>query len=115
MEEAESIARAARANKNPNAVLFGQRRAEKNRNRSQKPGPKPVPETRTETEASSVLETSTTGVARKPGQLSISRGGGRGAGAADLVGHRVQAQASETVPPKRDLWADLDIPEWLRR
>src|SRR5262245_6842246 len=52
MQEAKSIARAARANKNPDAVRFGLRRAAKNKNRSRKPGPASVPKSRTETRRS---------------------------------------------------------------
>jgi hypothetical protein len=75
MQEAESIARAARANKNPDAVRFGLRRPAKNRNRSRNPGPASVPESRTETRNSSVLDSRITGSVRKPGPLSISRAG----------------------------------------
>jgi hypothetical protein len=77
MHEAESIASAARANKNPDAVRFGLRRAAKNRTRSRKPGPAAVPKSGTETRKSPVLNSRTTGSVRKPGPLSISRGGGR--------------------------------------
>jgi DNA-binding transcriptional MocR family regulator len=51
LDEAQSVARAARGNKNPDAVRFGHRaaRVAKNRNRSRISGPAPVPETRTET------------------------------------------------------------------
>jgi hypothetical protein len=76
IEEAQAIAVAARAAKDPRAVRFAQNRARKNRSR--KPGPKPVPKTRTENTTSPVPETRTTGQSRKPGPLSISRGGGRG-------------------------------------
>jgi DNA-binding transcriptional MocR family regulator len=77
MQESESIARAARANKNPDAVRFGLRRSEKNRNRSRKPEPASVPKFGIETSNSSVLDSRTTGSVRKPGPLSISRGGER--------------------------------------
>jgi hypothetical protein len=77
IEEAVMIARAARANKDLNAVQFGQRQAAKNRNRSWKPGPKPVLKTGTESATTPVLETRTTGPSRKPGPLSISRVGER--------------------------------------
>jgi hypothetical protein len=73
-EDAEAIARAARANKSQAAVSLGQRSATKNRNRSWKPGPVPVLETRTEMSNFPVLETRTTGSGQKPGPLSISRG-----------------------------------------
>lgn len=66
IEEAQSIACAARANKDPDAVRFAQRRAARK---------KPVLETRTETPNSPVLETRTTGSVRKLGPLSISRVG----------------------------------------
>src|SRR5262245_33528342 len=81
LEEAIEIARAARAAKSHTAISMGHRAAQsaarKNRNRSRKPGPKSVPEIRTENPDSPVLETRTTGSVRKPGPLSISRGGGR--------------------------------------
>jgi hypothetical protein len=104
-EDAESIARAARANKNPDAVRFGHRVA-KIRNRSRIPGPAPVLETRTETRKAPVLESGTTGSARKPGLLSISRGGSRSAPAGsavtnepiDQTGARSNGQPSTTRP-----------------
>jgi hypothetical protein len=76
MQEAECIARTARANKNPDAVRFGLRRSQ-NRNRSRKTGPNPVLKTRTENPDFPVLETRTTGSGRKPGPHSISRAGER--------------------------------------
>jgi hypothetical protein len=80
-EEALEIAQTARAAKSEIAVSTGRRAAQvaarKNRNRSWKSGPKPVQETRTENRDFPVLETRTTGSVRKPGPLSISRGGER--------------------------------------
>jgi hypothetical protein len=76
-EEAQAIADAARAAKDPRAVQFAE--ARKTKNRSGKPGPKPDRKTRTENATSPVRETRTTGQTGKPGPLSISRGGGRGA------------------------------------
>src|SRR5262245_41203678 len=77
-EEAESIAVAARNEKNPAAVMSGRRRwaLRKNKNRYRKPVPTSVPKTSTETPNSPVPETGTTGSGRKPVLLSISRGGG---------------------------------------
>jgi hypothetical protein len=75
IEEAESVARAARANKDADAVRFGQRRAKKNKNQSRNLGPKPVRETRTETNNSPVLESRTTGQSGNQDYLYIS---GRG-------------------------------------
>src|SRR5262245_4033117 len=80
VEEAEAIAKAARKNKNPQAVRFAERR--KIKSRSWKPGPRPVPKTMTETVNSPVMETRTTGRVRKPGPLSTS-----------LVGHGSPAMA----------------------
>jgi hypothetical protein len=77
MQEAESISQAARANKNPDAVRFGQRRAAQIRNQSRNPGPAPVPKSRTETCKSPVLDSRITGSAPKPGPLSISTDGER--------------------------------------
>jgi hypothetical protein len=81
LAEAMEIAQAARAAKSEIAVFMGRRAAQiaakNNRNRSRKSGPKPVPEIRTENPDLPVLETRTTGSVRKPGPLSISRGGGR--------------------------------------
>jgi hypothetical protein len=77
IEGAEAIAKAARENKNPQAVRFAELRARKTENRSGKPGPAPVRETRTETGKSPVLVSRTTGSVRKPGLLSISRVGSR--------------------------------------
>jgi hypothetical protein len=75
-EEAQAIAIAARAAKDPRAVRFAQNRVA--RNRSGKPGPKPDRKTRTENATSPVRKTRTTGQTGKPRPLSISRGGGRG-------------------------------------
>jgi hypothetical protein len=81
IEQAEQIAAAARANKNPDAVRYGLRRANKTKNRSRgnqdrcrprKPGPKsPNPRS---------WIPGLQGQARKPGPLSISWGGGGGKG-----------------------------------
>jgi hypothetical protein len=71
-EEANVIAKAARANQSPAAVLNGKR----NRNRHGKPTPEPVSKTHTENEESPVRKTRTTGSVGKPVLLSISRGGG---------------------------------------
>jgi len=76
-EEAIRIARTARENKDPGAIQFAERRTKKTENRSWKSGQKPVQETRTENRDFPVLETRTTGSVRKPGPLSISRGGKR--------------------------------------
>jgi hypothetical protein len=92
-DEAEVIARTARASKNPDAVRFGQRAA-KTQNRSRKAGPASVPESRTETSKAPVPETGTTGSGRKPGRLSISR-----------VGGRIVLPTSDAKPP-----ADLNRP-----
>jgi len=76
IEEAQTIAVAARAAKDPHAMRFAE--ARKTKSRSGKPGPKPDRKTRTEKPTSPVRETRTTGQTGKPGPLSISRGGGRG-------------------------------------
>jgi hypothetical protein len=60
MEEAETAARAARANKNPDAVRFGLRRAAKNKTRSRILGPALDPNLRTETPNFPVRESRTT-------------------------------------------------------
>lgn len=73
LDDAERIASAARAEKNPRAVALGKRNwgkrrrrirqkshANKNRNRFAKPVPKPVPETGTENHKTPVPETGTT-------------------------------------------------------
>jgi hypothetical protein len=88
LEEAQAIANAARSAKDPGAVRI----AEAKKNRSRKPGPKPVPKPGTENATLPVPKTGTTGQARKPGPLSISRGGGRGERAAS------NAQAPVWVP-----------------
>ena len=79
IEEAQAIAVAARAAKDPRAVRFGQNRAA--RIQGWKPPPKPGVKTTTENASSPVVETTTTGQGRKPPPLSISRGGGRGCAA----------------------------------
>jgi len=73
-KEAKAIAAAARADKNPSAVMSGRRSwaLRKNRNRYQKPIPAPVSETNTGTSESPVLETNTTERGRKLILLSIS-------------------------------------------
>jgi hypothetical protein len=76
IEEAQAIANAARAAKDPRAVRFAQNRVARSRYR--KPVPKPVPKTGTENGNSPVPKTGTTGQAPKPVPLSISRGGGGG-------------------------------------
>jgi hypothetical protein len=86
IEEAQAIADAARAAKDPQAVRFA--KARKTKNRSRKPGPKPDPKTGTENSTSPVPETGTTGKARKPVPLSISRGGGWGERAASSEARR---------------------------
>jgi hypothetical protein len=93
IEEAQAIANAARAAKDPHAVRFAQ--ARKTKHRSGKPGPKPDRKTRTENLTSPVRETRTTGQTGKPGPLSISRGGGRGDGV---------ASGSQAPAPQR--WLD---------
>jgi hypothetical protein len=73
MEDAERIAKAARASKNARAVVSGRLNWEhrKNKNRYRKLVPVPVLETHTENAKSPVLETSTTGSVQKPILLSI--------------------------------------------
>lgn len=77
IEQAKSIASAARANKDPRAVMFGQRR--KNGNRYKKQRPAPVSETKTETQKVPVSETNTTRPVQKLILPSIvaCRAGGR--------------------------------------
>ena len=89
IEQAQAIADAARAAKDPLAVRFAATR--KTKHRSGKPGPKPVRKTRTENATSPVRETRTTGQTGKPGPLSISRRGGWGERA---------ASSSEPVPKR---------------
>jgi hypothetical protein len=78
MEEAEAIATAARAAKDPRAVQFA--RARKTKHRARKPGPKPGPETRPGKGAFSGPET---GTGARPGNqdhylyLGEEGGGGR--------------------------------------
>jgi hypothetical protein len=82
IEEAKSIARAARADKDPRAVMFGQRR--KNRTRYQKQRPVPVSVSDTETQKLPVSETNTTRPVQKLILPSIvaCRVGGRAVAAA---------------------------------
>jgi hypothetical protein len=96
IEEAQAIADAARAAKDPRAVRFGT--ARKTKHRARKPGPKPDPKTGTENSTSPVPETGTTGKGRKPGPLSISRGGGRGQRA--VSGSQPPAPARGPAPSK---------------
>jgi len=84
IEEAQAIADAARAAKDPRAVRFAE--ARKTKNRYGKAVPKPVRKTRTENATSPVRKTRTTGQAGKPVPLSISRGGGWGVRAASSSG-----------------------------
>jgi hypothetical protein len=106
MQEAESIARAARANKNPDAVRFGLRRAEKNRNRSRKPGPASVPKSKTETSNPPVLDSRTTGSVRKPGPHSISRAGERSEPRLDGRGNDASAVSGEMNRSRANAAAD---------
>jgi hypothetical protein len=76
--DAEAIAAAARAKKDPLRVAFGRR--QKNKNRYQKQTPAPVLVSDTEIVSSPVSETDITGSVRKLAPLSISRVGGRGRG-----------------------------------
>lgn len=72
-EDAEIIAGAARADKDPRKVAEGKRRSER-RSRYQKPIPKPISEKHTESPKSPISETNTTEPVRKLIPLSISRG-----------------------------------------
>ena len=93
IEEAQAIADAARAAKDPRAVQFAhQRSGKKTKHRYGKPVPKPVRKTRTENATSPVRKTRTTGQYGKPVPLSISRGGGRG----------VRAASSSGAPPRSE-------------
>lgn len=76
MEEATEIAKEARNNKNPRAVEFAQRRAQKTESRAYKPVPGPGLKTRTEKPKAPGLKTRTTVRDTKPVPLSIS--GARG-------------------------------------
>ena len=104
IEEAQAIADAARAKKDPRAVQFG--KARKTKHRSRKPGPKPVPETGTENPTSPVPETGTTGKGRKPGPLSISRGGGRGQRAVSSAAASASPAAAAAWIPYRERGLD---------
>src|SRR6185312_7639598 len=74
-EEAEAIARKARAEKDPKKVAEGKRRAQrKNKSRYQKHIPIPVSGKHTDGASLSVSETNTTEPVRKLIPLSISRG-----------------------------------------
>ncbi len=77
IKEAKLAARIARAGKNPDAVRFGLRRAEKNKNRSPKLGPASVLKSGTEMRKLPVPDSRTTRSGRKPGPPSISRAGER--------------------------------------
>jgi hypothetical protein len=81
-EEAEQIARVARANKNPNAVANGKSAWRKNRNRVHKVYPKPGPQSVPETGKFPGPQSVPTGVGHKVYLLSISRPGGGGEEAA---------------------------------
>src|SRR5262245_48825222 len=76
VEEAIEIARAARDNKNLQAVEFAARRARKTKNRYRNPVVVPHPETGSETVKSPHPETGSTASPPKPVRLSISRVGG---------------------------------------
>jgi len=76
LEEAEEIARAARDNKNAQAVQFAERRAKKTKNRYRNPVVVPHPEIGSEIAKSPHPETGSTASPPKPVPLSISRAGG---------------------------------------
>jgi hypothetical protein len=72
IEEAETIARAARNSKDVRAVKFAEWRTQKTKHRTRKSGVVPHPETRGETVEVPPPESGSTGSLRKPGPLSIS-------------------------------------------
>jgi hypothetical protein len=76
-EEATQLARAARENKNPQAVRLGQQRAKKTKNRPWNPVAAPTLESGSETENSPTPVSGSTASPRKQGLLSISRAGAR--------------------------------------
>ena len=84
LEEAEQIARAARANKNPNAVANGKSAWRKNRNRVHKVYPKPGPQSVPETGKFPGTQSVPTGPGHKVYLLSISRPGGGGEGGGEV-------------------------------
>jgi hypothetical protein len=77
LEEAMEIAQAARSNKDPRAVQFAHRRAQKTKNQYRKPVAAPPPETGSEKRSSPHPETGSTASPPKPVLLSISRVGSR--------------------------------------
>jgi hypothetical protein len=76
LEEAEEIARAARNNKNAQAVQFAERRAKKTKNQYRKPVAAPHPKTGSENTKLPHPKTGSTASPPKPVLLSISRAGG---------------------------------------
>jgi hypothetical protein len=103
LEEAQRVAIAARANKNPAAIAKG-RWANRKRFRRQcgKPTSKPMEETHTETKKFSMRKTHTTGSVRKPVLLSISRVRGEGPSPASSSQERACDDRSKT--PGADLF-----------
>src|SRR5262249_15730782 len=71
LEEATEIAHAARDNKNPRAVQFAQRRAQKIKSRYRKTGAGPIPETGSETTKFPIPETGITVSPPKPVPPSV--------------------------------------------
>jgi hypothetical protein len=108
VEEAEQIAKAPRNTKDPRAVAYGKFGTRK-RKRPVKPGPGirsvPAPETGTENLKAPDPESGTTGSGRKPGPLSIFRGG-EAENEGSLIGH------NQGPPWNAD---DLSIPAYLDR
>ena len=125
IEEAETIADAARKAKDQRAVALGHRswRVRTRKNRHHKVVPKPVPQSGPETTKFPVPQSGPTGSGHKVVPLSISRGGGGGRGgclereAAQPIG--TASDDGLDIPElasRQDRWVDYpDLPVSLRR
>jgi hypothetical protein len=95
IEEAEQIAKAARANKNPNAVAWGNSTWRKIKNRAHKVGLKPSPQSVPENGKSPSPLSGPTGSGHKVVLLSISRPGGGGVEGGETTSAQTQPKVAD--------------------